>query len=376
MNLPKVLNNILIERYSSANLEKKKQDISPLMGRNTLPERIPYVGADPDIERGQFNISDPSLPAYYEPENNEDDFSFTPVWVPPPNYGRSPTLIPPAEPPLPPSRIRPPNPPRNPNRENLRRAFTERGLGSPISSKNLENIMGRGPKIDAPLLQWAISGGERGPGNPNVLARIGPLPEPRDFEYVDRVNPNNGKIERLVQPSPSPARQTLRYLKDIGKSLPGAFIGSAAADYAVDEYGLPLLPSGWEKEQLNWFEPSSRTAYEMIGADVGAATGVGLMATARTLGLGASLPAATGAGVAAGTGLLASPIGIAITAAPAIYTSAKYLLTPESEELNAIYREDKRETDRLKIEQAREKQKQQFIDDLYRRYTEEAKNKK
>lgn len=366
MNLPKVLNNILIERYSSANLEKKKQDISPLMGRNAPPEQIPYVGADPDIQRGQFNITDPFLP-YYEPENNEDDFRFTPVWVPPPNYGRSPTLIPPAEPPLPPSQIRPPNPPRNPNRENFRRAFTERGLGSPISSKNLENIVGRG---------WAATIiGERGPGNPNVLARIGPLPEPRDFEYVDRVNPNNGRIERLVQPSASPARQTLRYLKDIGQSLPGAFIGSEVADYAVDEYGLPLLPAGWEKEQLNWFEPSSRTAYEMIGADVGAATGVGLMTAARTLGLGASLPAAGGAGVAAGTGLLTNPIGIAITAAPAIYTSGKYLLTPESEELNAIYREDKRETERLKIEQAREKQRQQFIDDLYRRM-EEAKNKK
>lgn len=354
MNLPPVLHNILNERYTTANLEKKKQDIQPLSARVPLSQDLSKVSFDPDIQRGQYNIMDPDLPGTEPPE---EDTYFRPIWVPPPGFQSRKVLTPPSEPPsappTPPS-DKPPTPPSD--RSRFRQRFTERGVSERIPEKELERVVGRGPE------------------NPDVLQKIGPrggfLGPVSNSEPLEAIGPD-GRIQRLVRPRLEPEKELLRTFKITGQALPGAFIGSELADTAVDYYGLPLLPQEWEKENLSSWEPSSRTAYQFVGSDLGAAAGYGAIRTAGALGAGAAPMTALGIGGAATTSMLASPIGLAITAAPAIYTSARYLMTPQSDEINAIYKEQKRREDTQKIEQAREKQRQALIDDLYRRQQEQ-----
>jgi hypothetical protein len=360
MKLPFVLHNILNERYNTATLEKKKQEVNPLNARNPFSNEIKRGGADPDIQRGQFPISDPELGPSYSTKEEEEEDHFRPVWVPPPPSQARARLVPPNEPP--PSLPKPQKPPLSPeSRSNFKNRFSN---VSPLPRRELERVVGRGPE------------------NPDVLKRIGPrggfIGPVLDSEFFDAINPD-GTVTRLIRPRPGPGKELVGTFKTVGKTLPGAIIGSELADYAVDEYGLPLLPRGWEEENLTgWWEPSSRTAYEMIGADLVGSLGYGAIQGAGALGGGAALGTATGIGTKAATGMLTSPVGIAITALPAIYTSAKYLMTPEADEINSALRYIDRAAEEEKIKRAREFARQKFIDDLYKRqqeYKESQKNK-
>jgi len=358
MNLPPVLYNILNERYTTGNLEKKKQDIQPLSARVPLSQDLSKVSFDPDIERGQFNIMDPDLPGTEPPE---EDTYFRPIWVPPPGLQSRGVLTPPSEPPsappTPPS-DKPPTP--RPDRSNFRNRFSERGVGNRMPTRELERVVGRGPE------------------NPDVLQRIGPrggfLGPVSSSEPFEAIGPN-GRIQRLIRPRLEPGKELLNTLKVTGQALPGAFIGAELADMAVDEYGLPLLPREWERENLGSFEPDSRTGYQFVGSDLGFGFGYGLIKTAGAVGAGATPMTALGIGGAAATSTVANPIGLAITAAPTIYVSGKYLMTPQADVINAEYRYQKEQEDTQKIEQAKERQRQTFIDSLYRRQQEQKLNK-